>query len=84
VRAEMKMNEVKREQFEFLSDLEVRHVPTDARISTYRYENPDDACSTIHVNFGRDRLENGEEYTREDIKRVACDLLRERARQASK
>lgn len=75
------MTDVTREQFDLVSDLEVVHRPTGARVSTYRYENPADACSTITVNFGRAgvRLENGDDYDRGDVVRVACELLRERA-----
>jgi hypothetical protein len=70
------MTPVKREQFEHRSDLEVLHRPTGTSVSTYRYENPADACSTIKVNFGI----GDEEYDRWEICRVAFELLRESAR----
>jgi hypothetical protein len=70
------MTPVRREQFEFRSDLEVIHRPTGACISTFRYDNPADACSSIKVNFG---IEDAE-YDRWEICRVACELLRESAR----
>ena len=70
------MKPVKREEFEHRSDLEVRHRPTGTSVATHRYENPQDACSSIIVNFGR----GDDEYDRWEICRVACDLLRESAR----
>jgi hypothetical protein len=69
------MPPVKREEFQFKSDVEVVHRPTGASISTYRYQNPDDACSSMIVNFGPDS-----EYDRMDIVRVAYELLREKVR----
>ena len=70
------MKPVKREEFEYRSDLEVRHRPTGTVVATSRYENPADACSSIKVNFGTD----DHEYDRWEICRVACDLLSETAR----
>lgn len=67
---------VKREEFEHRSDLEVLHRPTGTSVATYRYENPEDACSSIKVNFGMADTE----YDRWEICSVACDLLRESAR----
>ena len=72
------MAPVKKENFQIKSDVEVVHRPTGANISTYRYPNPDDACSTITVNFGPDDFE----YDRMDIIRAAYELLRQRARGA--
>jgi hypothetical protein len=46
------MKPVKREEFEHRSDLEVLHRPTGTNVSTYWYQNPDEACSSIKVNFG--------------------------------
>jgi hypothetical protein len=68
------MPPVKREEFQFKSDVELVHRPTGASISTYRYQNPADACSSMTVNFGTDS-----EYDRMDILRVAYELLREKA-----
>jgi hypothetical protein len=70
------MKPVKREEFEHRSDLEVLHRPTGTNVSTYRYQNPDEACSSIKVNFGT----ADDEYDRWEICRVACELLRESAR----
>ena len=68
------MAPVKEEDFQFKSDIEVVHRPTGANVSTYRYPNPADACSTITVSFGPDNSE----YDRMDIVRAAYELLRKR------
>jgi len=72
------MAPVKHEDFYFKSDIEVVHRPTGSNISTYRYPNPDDACSAITVNFGPD----DSEYDRIEIVRAAYELLRQKARGA--
>jgi len=69
------MKAVEPEQFLHTSDLEVLHRPTGTSVSTYRYDNPADACSSIKVNFGT----SDEEYDRLEIIRVACELLRQSA-----
>jgi hypothetical protein len=70
------MRAVTPEQFQHVSDLEVLHRPTGTNVSTYRYTNPVDACSSIHVNFGK----ADDDYDRMEIIRVACELLCESAR----
>jgi hypothetical protein len=70
------MKAVKPEEFQHTSDLEVLHRPTGTSVSTYRYDDPADACSSIKVNFGT----ADEGYDRGEIIRVACELLRESAR----
>ena len=79
------MTNVMPDQFELVSDLEILHRPTGARISTYRYENPADACSTVTINWGRavEVLESGEDFNQDDIKRVACTMLRKKALESS-
>ena len=74
-------SKVSRDQFEFQSDLKVRHRPTGATVSTHRYHDPAESCSTITVNYGlaEEYLSNGHEFSRKEIKVVACRLLRERA-----
>jgi hypothetical protein len=72
---ERAMKVVEPEQFQHLSDLEVHHRPTGTSVSTYRYTDPADACSSIHVNFGKE----DEAYDRMEIVRVACELLRKSA-----
>lgn len=79
------MTEVLRDQFEKLSDLQVRHIPTGATFSTYRYDKPsrEKIGSSLMVNWGRagDRLDNGDEYERDAVGSVAVDLLTEMALQ---
>lgn len=70
----MDMALVKYDDFYFKSDIEVVHRPTGSNISTNRYPNPDDACSTITVNF----VPNNSEYDRMEIVRAAYELLRQR------
>jgi hypothetical protein len=79
------MTPVKRDQFEVVSKTEVVHKPTGARISTYEYEDPNNACSTINANWGHagDKLESGEDYRRDDVADVACKILRELARKVA-
>jgi hypothetical protein len=79
------MTPVKRDQFEIVSNVEVVHKPTGARFSTYEYPDPNDACSTLNVNWAcaGDRLESGEDYRRDDVGQVASDILRELARKAA-
>ena len=65
------MSPIKEEDFLFKSDIEIVHRPTGANISTYRYPNPADACSTITVSFGPDNSE----YDRIDIVRAVASPL---------
>ena len=65
------MSPIKEEDFLFKSDIEIVHRPTGANISTYRYPNPADACSTITVSFGPDNSE----YDRMDIVRAVASPL---------
>ena len=71
------MNKVTREQFELMSDTEVRHKPTGATFSTYRYINPEDTANTVIEQLGRagERLPNGEEYSAAEIRSMAIKLL---------
>jgi hypothetical protein len=81
------MSVVRRDQFDIISDIQVVHKPTGATFSVYRYPDPNvDVCSEMRVNWGRagDRLENGDEYDRDEVEHVARELLREQARSASK
>jgi hypothetical protein len=77
------MTDVTREQFETVTDAQVRHRPTGATISAYRYDEPtrDKIAGDLKVNWGRagDRLDNGDEYEREHVAHVAIDLLTELA-----
>ena len=75
------MNNVTREQFEIMNDLQVRHIPTGATVSTYEYLDPNNAASTVRVNPGRagEILPSGEEYCPDEIRSIASILLREQA-----
>ena len=76
------MTKVTHEQFEFTSDLSVRHIPTDATFSTYRYPNSKDvAVKAFNAGRAGDRLEGDEEYALDEIMAVATELLRERQAQ---
>jgi hypothetical protein len=77
------MTPVKREQFKVISAREVTHLPTGASFSVYEYEDPTvDPCSTVSINWSRagDVLPNGEDYDRNEVGRIACEILRELAR----
>lgn len=76
------MKTVTREQFKFLGDLEVVHVPTGATFWTYPYSNPDDVVRSITANWARaeDKSEAINEYARQDISRMAVKILLDRAR----
>lgn len=71
----------KRSEFEFDGDLKVRHLPTGATFSTYRYDDPELVGSSINENLARagDRLANGDDYSPAEIRAIAVQLLRERA-----
>lgn len=75
------MNKVTREQFETMSDTQVRHTPTRATFSTYQYVDPKNAANTVIENLGRagETLPDGEEYSPAEIRALAITLLRERA-----
>ena len=76
------MMEVKPEQFEIISNVKVRHMPTGATFSTYRYHDPQKVVRDITKNLGRagEVLENGEEYFPQEITEHAVALLREQTR----
>lgn len=76
------MKTVEREQFKILSDLEVVHVPTGARFSVYPYSNTDDRLRSVTENcrITEDKSKAAEDYAKEDIKRMAMQILLEVAR----
>lgn len=76
------MKTVTREQFKVRSDLEVVHIPTGATFLAYPYLKTDDVVRSITVNWGRakDKSEAIEDYVRQDIRRVAVEILVDRAR----
>jgi hypothetical protein len=74
------MISVTREQFEVRSGLEAVHLPTGAVFRAYPYSNPEDMLRSIQVQWGRAGSPplSGDDV--EQIRRVASQLLLERAR----
>ena len=66
--------EVTREQFQILKD-HVVHTPTGARFNAYpgRAE-----IATENLGRAGDRLENGDDYSPDEVRTTAAQLLRER------
>ena len=77
------MPSVSRDEFEVRSELEAIHVPTGAVVQAYPYDNPDDMLQSVKVSWGRGGApaESGSDYA-EQVRRVASQLLLERARHA--
>lgn len=73
---------VTREQFQVRSELEVVHLPTGAIFRAYPYSDPRDLLQSVRVNWGRADVLVGGEFA-ERIRRMASQLLLERAREAS-
>lgn len=67
-----------RENFNIISELEVVYVPTGALFQAYPYNNPNDMLQSVRVNWGR----TGAPPEAEKVKRMASQLLLERAHQA--
>jgi hypothetical protein len=67
-----------RENFSILSDLEVVYVPTGAVFQAYPYSNANDMLQSVRVNWGR----AGAPPEAEQVKRIASQLLLERAHRA--
>jgi hypothetical protein len=76
------MKSVTREQFRVESDLEVVHEPTGITFYAYPYINPDDMLKSITANWRSVEDESGfiEDYAREDIVRMAAEILLEQTR----
>ena len=74
---------VTREEFEIRSELEAVHLPTGTVFSAYPYSNPDDMLQSVRVNWGRIDLppKSMADYA-EQVRRMASQLLLERARRA--
>jgi hypothetical protein len=64
--------------FNIISELEVLYVPTGALFQAYPYSNPNDMLQSVRVNWGR----TGAPPEAEKVKRMASQLLLERAHQA--
>lgn len=74
------MVSVTREQFEVRSGLEAVHLPTGAVFRAYPYSNPEDMLRSIHVQWERSGSPPFSGNDVEQIRRVASQLLLERAR----
>ena len=77
------MVSVTQEQFEVRSELEAFHTPTGAISRAYPYSDPDDMLQSITVNWGPAGAPIAPDYA-EQIRRVASQLLLERARREMK
>jgi hypothetical protein len=64
---------VSRDQFEW-EDNRLVHKPTNARFA-WSYPNGESESYTLNWGSAGDRLSNGEDYDREDVVRVAKELL---------
>ena len=73
------MVSVTREQFEVRSGLEAVHLPTGAVFRAYPYSNPEDMLRSIQVEWGRAGSPPLSGDYVEIIRRVASQLLLERA-----
>jgi hypothetical protein len=75
------------DQFEILSDIEVRHAPTGAVFSVHRYDWPtrDNVLSVLWVYRGEadQILADGVRYAYAEIVRIAGDLLLHQAIEAA-
>jgi hypothetical protein len=77
------MTTVTREQFRIRSEVEIVHIPTGAIFSTYPYSDPDDMLRSVTAHWRHDpKTGLMENYPRQEIGRVAAELLLEQARRA--
>ncbi len=74
------MPSVSRDEFEVRSELEAVHLPTGAVFRAYPYSNPEDMVRSIRVQGGRAGSRPLSSDDVEQIRRVASQLLLERAR----
>lgn len=71
------MMPVTQEQFEVVSDSEVRHEPTGTVFSCFRFEKPEYAASTIKVQRGPDHKSHAnDDYCIHELSVCAVKLLR--------
>ena len=77
------MASVTRDEFKIRSELEAVHIPTGVVIRAYPYSNPDDMLRSVEIVGGRpgQPTDYVGDYA-EQVRRVASQLLLERARQA--
>lgn len=80
------MTAVTREQFRVRSEIELVHLPTGATFWTYPYSDPADMLRSMTANWGGadERIGRTQDYDRQEIGRVAAELLLEQARRASR
>jgi hypothetical protein len=78
------MTTVTRDQFRIRSEVEIVHIPTGAIFSTYPYSNPDDMLRSVTAQWGRceDKPGSAQDYARQEVGRVAAELLLEQAQRA--
>jgi len=78
------MTTVTRDQFRIRSEVEIVHIPTGASFSTYPYSNPDDMLRSVTAQWGRceDKPSTTQDYARQEVGRVAAELLLEQAQRA--
>ena len=76
----MPLTKVTRDQFEKLSNLQVRHKPLGIVVSSRPYLDPKDAAAEVMVRTtDRELDDDGNEYDHDEVKRVAIDILRDLA-----
>jgi hypothetical protein len=76
---------VTREQFEIRSDVEIVHIPTGTDFRAYPYSDLKDMLQSVKVSWARPGLpdESTGEYA-EQVRRMASQLLSERAHQGAR
>ena len=72
------------EEFKIRSELEAVHIPTGTVFRAYPYSDPNDMLHSINMHWGRasNPAESTGDYA-EQVRRVASQLLLERARRAA-
>lgn len=77
---------VTRDQFRIRSEVEIVHLPTGATFSTYPYNDPADMLGRMTAQWGQAEKPSGDTggYARQDIGRVARELLLEQARRVAR
>lgn len=76
------MPSVSRDEFDVRSELEAVHLPTGAMFRAYPYSDPDDMLHSINVQWGKVGAPMSTGDYAEQIRRVASQLLLERASRA--
>lgn len=76
------MTPVTRDEFKIRSELEATHIPTGAVFRIYPYNDPDDMLQSLKADWGTAPVESSGDYA-EQVRRMALQLLLERARQVA-